>query len=150
MLTGILSRRNTASHRKISRLRALPLSPPHMWFSLLSQKIKKQENTFWASSCKKSLCMTSYDGIIRIRFKGRSLITSSQPATQAPLTLFFNPYTLYHAKLQGFIEKLSFLIICDLFKQIVKSASYRIVIVIRSRDLIPYMVASVCFHNLVI
>ena len=94
--------------------------------------------------------MTSYDGIIRIRFKGRSLITSSQPATQAPLTLFFNSYTLYQAKLQGFIEKLSFLIICNLFKQIVKSASYRIVIMIRAGYLIPDVIASVCFHNLVI
>ena len=32
--------------------------------------------------------MTSYGGIIRIRLKGRSLITSSQPASQAPLYLF--------------------------------------------------------------
>ena len=94
--------------------------------------------------------MTSYDGIIRIRLKGRSLITSSQPATQAPLTLFLNSYTLYQTKLQGFIEKLSFLIICNLFKQIVKSASYRIVIMICAGYLIPYMIASVCFHNLVI
>ena len=40
------------------------------------------------ASCKKSLRMTSYGGIIRIRLKGRSLITSSQPAKQAPLYLF--------------------------------------------------------------
>ena len=32
--------------------------------------------------------MTSYGGITRIRLKGRSLITSSQPASQAPLYLF--------------------------------------------------------------
>ena len=32
--------------------------------------------------------MTSYGGITRIRLKGRSLITSSQPALQAPLYLF--------------------------------------------------------------
>ena len=32
--------------------------------------------------------MTSYGGIIRIRLKGRSLSTSSQPALQAPLYLF--------------------------------------------------------------
>ena len=37
------------------------------------------------ASCKKSLNMTSYGGIIRIRLKGRSLMTSSQPATRAPL-----------------------------------------------------------------
>ena len=32
--------------------------------------------------------MTSYGGITRIRLKGRSLSTSSQPASQAPLYLF--------------------------------------------------------------
>ena len=32
--------------------------------------------------------MTSYGGIIRIRLKGRSSVTSSQPAPQAPLYLF--------------------------------------------------------------
>ena len=43
----------------------------------------------WDASCKKSIYkMTSYGGIIRIRLKGRSSITSSQPATQAPLYLF--------------------------------------------------------------
>jgi len=37
----------------------------------------------------KNLCrMTSYGGITRIRLKGRSLRTSSQPASQAPLYLF--------------------------------------------------------------
>ncbi len=34
--------------------------------------------------------MTSYDGITRIRLKGRSSITSSQLAAQAPLFLFVN------------------------------------------------------------
>ena len=37
------------------------------------------------ASCKKSLSMTSYGGIIRIRLKGRSWMTSSQPAIRAPL-----------------------------------------------------------------
>ena len=32
--------------------------------------------------------ITSYGGIIRIRLKGRSSVTSSQPALQAPLYLF--------------------------------------------------------------
>ena len=36
------------------------------------------------ASCKKSLHMTSYGGIIRIRLKGRSLMTSSQPAHELP------------------------------------------------------------------
>ena len=40
------------------------------------------------ASCKKSLSMTSYGGIIRIRLKGRSLMTSSQPAnTSSPVLL---------------------------------------------------------------
>ena len=38
---------------------------------------------------KNPVCkMTSYGGIIRIRLKGRSSVTSSQPASQAPLYLF--------------------------------------------------------------
>ena len=37
---------------------------------------------------KKPCVMTSYGGIIRIRLKGRSSVTSSQPASQAPLYLF--------------------------------------------------------------
>ena len=38
---------------------------------------------------KNPVCkMTSYGGITRIRLKGRSSITSSQPALQAPLYLF--------------------------------------------------------------
>ena len=36
---------------------------------------------------KNLLIMTSYGGIIRIRLKGRSSGTSSQPALQAPLYL---------------------------------------------------------------
>ena len=37
---------------------------------------------------KNPCVMTSYGGITRIRLKGRSLSTSSQPASQAPLYLF--------------------------------------------------------------
>ena len=38
---------------------------------------------------KNPVCkMTSYGGITRIRLKGRSSVTSSQPASQAPLYLF--------------------------------------------------------------
>ena len=39
---------------------------------------------------KNPCIMTSYGGITRIRLKGRSLSTSSQPASQAPLYLFVN------------------------------------------------------------
>ena len=42
---------------------------------------------------KKPCVMTSYGGIIRIRLKGRSSVTSSQPASQAPLYLFYSYYT---------------------------------------------------------
>ena len=40
------------------------------------------------ASCKNHRVMTSYGGITRIRLKGRSSSTSSQPAAQAPLYLF--------------------------------------------------------------
>ena len=44
MLAGILSRRNTASHRCHTGLRALPLSPPLMWYAFPPfLKVKKQE-----------------------------------------------------------------------------------------------------------
>ena len=38
---------------------------------------------------KNPCVMTSYGGIIRIRLKGRSSVTSSQPAIQAPLFYFY-------------------------------------------------------------
>ena len=48
----------------------------------------------WVPPVKNPCVMTSYGGIIRIRLKGRSWITSSQPASQAPLYLFhFLVYT---------------------------------------------------------
>ena len=39
--------------------------------------------------------MTPYGGMIRIRLKGRSSITSSQPALQAPLLNFHDYYTQF-------------------------------------------------------
>ena len=48
---------------------------------------------------KNPCVMTSYGGIIRIRLKGRSSVTSSQPASQAPLYLFYLlVYTLFYKK----------------------------------------------------
>ena len=135
MLTGILSRRNTASHRCNTRFRALPLNPlllseryeksrriPHVVSScnraksfptaalstsgirvegdsflsacqhklpcIFSCKTKTGDNPCGMPPVKNPCAMTSYGGIIRIRLKGRSLITSSQPASQAPLYLF--------------------------------------------------------------
>ena len=58
------------------------------------------------ASCKKSLCeTTSYGGIIRIRLKGRSSITSSQPASQAPLYLFLRTlYICFSKNTRGFLK----------------------------------------------
>ena len=140
MLAGILSRRNTASHRCSTRLRALPLSPPRKWILLppFPKDMKKQENTRCGillsqsksvptaalstsgirveggsflsacpnklpcifscknktggtrpdASCKQSLCMTSYGGIIRIRLKGRRWFLPLSPSSRTPLFLF--------------------------------------------------------------
>ena len=49
---------------------------------------QKTGDTLRDASCKNHCVMTSYGGITRIRLKGRSSITSSQPASQAPLYLF--------------------------------------------------------------
>ena len=110
MLTGILSRRNTASHRLSHTWpRALPLGLPPAGGSrfLLSQSMvfvtffchlfrKHNDPEFFKSddiktgdthrgmSPVKIHIMTSYGGIIRIRLKGRSSITSSQPANELP------------------------------------------------------------------
>ena len=52
---------------------------------------------------KNPCVMTSYGGIIRIRLKGRSSITSSQPASQAPLYLFhFVLYIRFYESTIGF------------------------------------------------
>ena len=56
------------------------------------------------ASCKKSLCMTSYGGIIRIRLKGRSWMTSSQPAnTSSPVSVWVH-YSANLRDLQAQIE----------------------------------------------
>ena len=51
-------------------------------------KIKTGDNPCGMPPVKNPCVMTSYGGIIRIRLKGRSSVTSSQPASQAPLYLF--------------------------------------------------------------
>ena len=53
----------------------------------------KTGDTRWMPPVKNPCVMTSYGGITRIRLKGRSSITSSQPASQAPLYLFVRHYT---------------------------------------------------------
>ena len=47
---------------------------------IFSCKIKTGDNPRRVPPVKNPCVMTSYGGIIRIRLKGRSLITSSQPA----------------------------------------------------------------------
>ena len=67
---------------------------------------------------KNPCVMTSYGGIIRIRLKGRSLITSSQPAnTSSPVFISFNIIHLLSQKYKQFSEKdkrLKFYVICKL------------------------------------
>lgn len=88
-LTGLLSRRNTASHRCHTRPRALPLSPPRTYrgcpFSPLLSRCTKPGDTCGDVSWSQWFHMTPYGGMIRIRFKGRSDTASSQLASQAPL-----------------------------------------------------------------
>ena len=89
-----------------------PLTPEHGFPSLLSDQgaplrlprrcakrdhfLSKQKtgDNLSDASCKKSLNMTSYGGIIRIRLKGRSSVTSSQPVnTSSPV--FICKYIIY-------------------------------------------------------
>ena len=82
---------NAPSHgfffRQSTRPRALPLSPARRTcgrFSFL--KAVKNRRRPADDSCKKSDPVTSYGGIIRIRLKGRSWSTPSQPAnTSSPV-----------------------------------------------------------------
>ena len=53
---------------------------------IFSCKIKNRKHPIGMPPVKNPCVMTSYGGIIRIRLKGRSLITSSQPAnTSSPV-----------------------------------------------------------------
>jgi hypothetical protein len=89
-LIGLLSRRNTASHRCNTRLRALPLSLPRTnrgcRFHILFQKsATKNRKHLCGVSCKKSSC----DDFLRRHYphqvKGSKSLTSSQPAyTSSP------------------------------------------------------------------
>ena len=101
MLTGILSRRNTASHRCVTRLRALPLSPPTCCgFSFPPfQRIKIQEAP--NASCKKSKPMTSYGGIIRIRLWVEVDDFLSACRYKLPCILLQAHYTRFIRKMQA-------------------------------------------------
>lgn len=87
--------------------------------------------------------MTSYDGIIRIRLKGRSWITSSQPAdTSSPDFIRSFLYPLFRKISRGLKKSITF-IVSNLFEQIVKTASYCIIIMISPAYLVPDMTGSV-------
>ena len=90
ILCGILSRWNTASLRLIQDSRRSPSIRHICGYFFLN---KKQETC----SCKKIEMLTSYDGIIHIRLKGRSLMTSSQPAlTSSPFFTWVKYNLLSH------------------------------------------------------
>lgn len=95
ILCGILSRWNTASLRLIQDSRRSPSIRHICGYFFLN---KKQETC----SCKKIEMLTSYDGIIHIRLKGRSLMTSSQPAGQAPPYSILNYFIIFDCFCQGF------------------------------------------------
>ena len=84
---------------------------------IFSCKIKTGDNPCGVPPVKNPCVMTSYGGIIRIRLKGRSLITSSQPASQAPLYLFSYVIHPISQKYKGFSKKYKHdsFIICLLF-----------------------------------
>ena len=65
---------------------AKPVADFHRQVITHAERTRKTDNPdLELSVIKAKQTMTSYGGIIRIRLKGRSLITSSQPAIQAPL-----------------------------------------------------------------
>ena len=66
-------------------------------------KIKTGDHLFGDVSCKKSLRMTSYGGITRIRLKGRSLSTSSQPANTSSPVLYVSHYNANYYDCQFFV-----------------------------------------------
>ena len=78
MLTGILSRRNTASHRWITRLKALPFSPPHLWISFPPfSKNKNRRIPFVVSSCiRASMFPTAALSTSGIRVEGLSFLSA--------------------------------------------------------------------------
>ena len=87
-LAGLLSRRNTASHRCYYKTQgAPPLSAAvisrNSPSASLQKSAKKQETPDEVSPKKQFY--TSYGGIIRIRLRVEVKMTSSQPAIQAPL-----------------------------------------------------------------
>ena len=79
---------------------------------VFSCKIKTGDNPCGVPPVKNPCVMTSYGGIIRIRLKGRSLVTSSQPASQAPLYLFIMLLYTRFSKIQEGTGKISKMFVC--------------------------------------
>ena len=105
-LAGLLSRRNTASHRCYYKTQgAPPLSAAvisrNSPSASLQKSAKKQETPDEVSPKKQFY--TSYGGIIRIRLRVEVKMTSSQPAIQAPLFLLYY-YTASFVRLQVFLS----------------------------------------------
>ena len=75
-----------ALSRSGSWVAGLPASQPVNSGSPVAYKVKTGDNLLRYLLLKNPCVMTSYAGIIRIRLKGRSSITSSQPAfTSSPV-----------------------------------------------------------------
>ena len=75
---------------------------------IFSCKIKTGR-TFCGSSCKKSLCMTSYGGIIRIRLRVEVRLLPLSLLTQAPLYLFSIWYTLLIQNTSAFFTQIGWI-----------------------------------------
>ena len=88
-LTGLLSRRNTASHRCHTGPGRSPSARHGLTvdahFPPFCPGVQNQETPVGMSPGHNKFHMTPYGGMIRIRFKGRSDTASSQLASQAPL-----------------------------------------------------------------
>ena len=96
-LTGLLSRRNTASHRCYTRHRALPLCPPRFHrgcrITILCKRVKNRRHLI--GCLRKKQIMTSYGGIIRIRLKGRSEILPLSLLCKLPCFIVNSLYCLH-------------------------------------------------------
>ena len=72
---------------------------------IFSCKIKTGGNPYGMPPVKNRCKMTSYGGIIRIRLKGRSWMTSSQPAnTSSPVFISALSYTRFFQKASPFLK----------------------------------------------
>ena len=90
MLTGILSRRNTASHRSYFKAQGAPPQPGAARCGGLRQQ--KTGDTTAVPPAKNHFPMTSYGGIIRIRSRVEVWLLPLSPPHELPCVLFFVGY----------------------------------------------------------